>query len=295
MKIKAWFDNLVDGIGYVIIRMAPIIAAFPAAITILKASGYTLDAWIKVGGIELMGYAIGHAAVTMIRSKTITIRQAVYAVGIYGLVIEGMLIGYDVLPAWEAFMNGTSDFATATQASVSMLLPAFTVAGAALYAFWQWNEQQSKHKEEDRSRTVAIEEQRAAIDIEMYRKEREQDLELRYQKEETANRIKEQKAVAKLSDHTPGSISTGGRSNKNTSTESVGKVSSDGIGKQLVLYYKGNPGAKLEDAAKHVGWSVPVVSREISTLVEAGVFHAVKDGRRKVVTVNGSHEEYLAS
>jgi hypothetical protein len=192
-------------------------------------------------------------------------------------------------------MNGTSSFANATQATVSMLLPAFTVAGAALYAFWQWNEQQNKHNEEDRNRAVAIEDKRAEIDIEMYRKEREQEVELRYRQGETAIRIKEQKAVSKLSSRASENIHTGGGSDKNTFSESVEKVSSGEIGKELVLYYKSNPGAKLEDAAKHVGWSVPVVSREVASLVDIGVFHAEKEGRRKVVTVNGNHEEYLAS
>lgn len=65
------------------------------------------------------------------------------------------------------------------------------------------------------------------------------------------------------------------------------------IGRELVLYYKANPGAKLEDAAQHVGWSVPAVSKEISGLVDLGVFHAEKQGRRKVITVNGNHEQFL--
>jgi len=60
-----------------------------------------------------------------------------------------------------------------------------------------------------------------------------------------------------------------------------GKVSGANVGKQLVLYYKDHPGALLEDAANHIGWSVPAVSKEISALVDVGVFHAEKQGRRK--------------
>ena len=34
--IKRYFDTFIDAIGYVIIKASPVIAAFPAAITILE-------------------------------------------------------------------------------------------------------------------------------------------------------------------------------------------------------------------------------------------------------------------
>ena len=99
--------------------------------------------------------------------------------------------------------------------------------------------------------------------------------------------------AGKLSEKPATTLSTGGRIVAEKLSESVEKVSAEQLGRALVLYYMGNPGAKLEDAATHVGWSVPAVSKEIATLVDLGVFHSEKVGRRKVVTVNGTHQEYL--
>lgn len=197
--IKRYFDTFIDAIGYVIIKASPVIAAFPAAITILEAAGYTLEAWIKVGGVEFMGYAIGHAAVDMVRRKWLTLRQVAIGIGVYCLVIEGMLLGYDVAPAWNSWLNGQGSFAEAAQSTVSLLLPAFTLAGAALYAYWQYKEERTAAEKEDHDRDRAINDQRAAIDLDMYRREREQELELKREREETRNRIKEQQASVKQS------------------------------------------------------------------------------------------------
>jgi len=139
---------------------------------------------------------------------------------------------------------------------------------------------------------------RADAELEAYRAKLAQDAELEREKALAELRIKEQKALAKtaakLSENDAKKVSTTGKKPENNQSESIQKVSPESVGRQLVLYYKANPGALLEEAAQHVGWSVPAVSKEVSSLVDIGVFHAEKQGRRKVITVNGNHEQFLA-
>ena len=75
MDIKKIFDNMIDALGYVMVRTSPVIGAFPAASTILEATDYSVQSWILVGGVEFMGYAIGHVAVVLVRRGWITWKQ----------------------------------------------------------------------------------------------------------------------------------------------------------------------------------------------------------------------------
>jgi predicted transcriptional regulator len=67
------------------------------------------------------------------------------------------------------------------------------------------------------------------------------------------------------------------------------------IEKAIVRFLKNNPGAKLDAIAVHADTTKGNVSKKISSLVEIGVLHEERQGKRRVVTVNGNHEEYLAS
>lgn len=295
-------DLIVDSLGYAVVRFAPVIAPIPSIAVILEVSNYSAFAWFTVTTIEAVGYAIGDKMVESVRRKVLPMRQAIIPLVVYALVIEGLMLGYKVIPAW------TGDFlwAEAIRSSVSVLYPFFTLAGAGLYALHEYlKEVQSdtqyekdmarSDKESDAQAERELKRQRQQAELEAYRAKLAQDADLERQRVLAELRIKEQKATAKLSEIDIKKLSTGGRSVEEDFPESVEKVSSESLGKQLVIYYKANPGAKFEDAAKHVGWSVPAVSKEISSLVDSGVFDAVKEGRRKVVTVNGRHEEYLAS
>lgn len=156
--------------------------------------------------------------------------------------------------------------------------------------------------EAERQRQAAIDaenrefdRQRKQAELEAYRIELQQKAELERERAMADLRIKEQKAAAKtVSVNVSGKVSSPGR-NAESDTKSIQKVSGESIGKKLVIFYKNNPGALMEDAANHVGWSVPAVSKEVSSLVDLGVFHAEKQGRRKMITVNGNHEQYLAT
>jgi hypothetical protein len=159
----------------------------------------------------------------------------------------------------------------------------------------QENEMRAQHAE--REQQLRIQEQSQLAEIEAKKRSALLESEAKAEAIRLAATAKVERAKAggKLSGDDRKNVSASSRSVGENFPESIQKVSSGDVGKRLVLYYKDNPGAKLEDAARHVGWSVPVVSKEVSSLVDMGVFHAEKHGRRKVITVNGNHEAYLAS
>jgi|GEM_PF-2595311 len=306
MKMKnGWekgVDLIVDSLGYATVRFAPVIAPIPSIAVILEVSNYSAFAWFTVVTIEMVGYAIGDKMVEAVRRKVLPMRQAMIPLIVYAIIIEGLMLGYKVIPAW------TGDFlwADAIRSSVPMLYPFFTLAGAGLYAFHEYLKeiQIDTQYEKDTARADQeldtqsdreLKRQRQQVDLDAYKAKLTQDVELDRERALAGLRIKEKKAAVKLSDKDTKNLSTGGELSGGNFPESVEKVSGESLGKKLVMYYKANPGAKFEDAAMHVGWSVPAVSKEISTLVGIGVFDAVKEGRRKVVTVNGRHEEYLAT
>lgn len=67
------------------------------------------------------------------------------------------------------------------------------------------------------------------------------------------------------------------------------------IEKLIVRFLKAKPGAKLDDIAAHVDTTKGNVSKKITSLVEMGVLHEERQGNRRVVTVNGNHEQFLAN
>lgn len=71
--------------------------------------------------------------------------------------------------------------------------------------------------------------------------------------------------------------------------------SQETIEKAIVRFLKEKPGAKLDDIAIHVDSTKGNISKKITSLVEIGVLHEERQGNRRVVTVNGNHEQYLAS
>ncbi len=64
---------------------------------------------------------------------------------------------------------------------------------------------------------------------------------------------------------------------------------------QIVRYLIAHPGAKQEEIAKALGVSVPSVSREMKSLAEREILHIEKVGTRRVASVNGGHQQFLAS
>lgn len=65
--------------------------------------------------------------------------------------------------------------------------------------------------------------------------------------------------------------------------------------KQLVTFFMNNPGALFEEAANHIGSSKGTVSKLVDELTMMEILHAEKQGRRKLVNVNGGAEAFLNS
>lgn len=131
-------DKIVDNVGYTIVRLAPIVAPIPALATLLEATGYAVYAWFVVVAVELTGYAIGEEAVKAVRLRVFSIKNIAWVLAIYALIIEGLMIGYKVLPAWVEWHTGAGDLSHAIQATVGILYPAFTIAGAFLFALHEY-------------------------------------------------------------------------------------------------------------------------------------------------------------
>jgi hypothetical protein len=270
-------DGGVNNVGYTIVRIAPIIAPIPALATLLDATGYAVYAWFVVAGVELTGYAIGEQLVRAIRLGVLSLKISAIPLLIYGLVIEGLMLGYKVIPAWAGWQAGTVDTSHAIQASVGILYPFFTLAGAVLFAFHEYLQSVEHDKDYDKET------------------ERERDTLLWQDDRDYRNREREVKLSLKVSKTQPKMLSVTVSPEVDTFAESVDESVDESLGKQIVRYFVDHPGALLEDVAGHVGKSVPVVSKEIKGLVDNGALHKEKQGRRQVVTVNGNHEAYLAS
>jgi len=151
--------------------------------------------------------------------------------------------------------------------------------------------------EADRQRQAAIdaenrefERQRKQAELEAYRIELQQKAELDRERAMADLRIKEQKAAAKVSE----TVSKNNVSVVATPEAKVSETDSETIEKLIVRFLKAKPGAKLDDIAAHVDTTKGNVSKKITSLVEMGVLHEERQGNRRVVSVNGNHEEYLA-
>jgi hypothetical protein len=114
---ERFVDTIVDSLGYAIVRFAPVIAPIPSIAVILEVSGYSTFAWCTVVTIEMVGYAIGDKMVESVRRKVLGLNRAIWPIIVYALVIEGLMLGYKVIPAWM----GDDTWADAVKASVSML------------------------------------------------------------------------------------------------------------------------------------------------------------------------------
>jgi len=135
-----------------------------------------------------------------------------------------------------------------------------------------------------------FERQRKQAELEAYRVELQQKAELDRERALADLRIKEQKATAKVSE----TVSKNNVSVVATPVNSFQETDSETIEKLIVRFLKAQPGAKLDDIAAHFDTTKGNVSKKITSLVKMGVLHEERQGSRRVVTVNGNHEQFLA-
>lgn len=268
-----------DWIGYTVIRLAPLAAPLPAIATLLDAGNYAFYIWLTVFGIELTAYALGDQLVKGVRLGVLNIKKGAIGLGIYAVAIEGLLLGYKVIPAWATWDGTAATIANPIRASSSILYPFFTIGGSILFAFHLYLQ--------------LVEERQKKQDIKQDERDDltwEDERQYRLQQQAIELRKLSRMPVASIVKALPEASTTG----ESVASEPT-KLADESFGKRLVRYIKEHPGALQEDTAKALGVSVATVSREIKELTAKGVFDATKEGRRVVVTVNGNHQAYLDS
>jgi len=171
MSYKSVVDWIVDRLSYTMIRVASLVGALPAAVTLLDSIGYTVYGWVLVICIELMGFGLGTIVVAYYSRRRLSLRQTFVIMGMYGIVIEGLLLGHTIIPSWVLYWAGGRSLGEAIANSVAFLMPAFTLASAALLTFWD----QLRKEETVENRTVEDALSKEAFSLELER-EREQKL-----------------------------------------------------------------------------------------------------------------------
>ena len=292
---RSWLDSCVNNIGYTIVRLAPIIAPLPALATLLDATDYAIYAWFVVFGVELTGYAIGEQSVKAIRLQVFKIRNLVWALAVYGIVIEGLMLGYKVLPAWAEWYAGRISLSLAIQAGVGVLYPAFTLAGAILFAFHEYleevqadrahakkaeREQNAYAVEDDRH----FEQQRRQIELDAMKAKLAQDAEIEREKALSSIRMKEAKTASQPA------TSRKRQPAKKQATASDARQ----IQMRMIPIYQREPDISDIRMAAEIGKSKKTIQDLLADLVAKEVVHVERRGRGKIVTVNGRYEEFAS-
>ncbi len=250
-------DRLVDNwIGYTIIRFAPLAAPLPAIATLLEASDYAFYIWLTVFGIEFTAYALGDQLVKGVRLGVLTLKQGAVGLGIYALAIEGLLLGYKVIPAWAGWDGTAATIAKPVQATGSILYPLFTIGGSILFAFHLY----LKVVEERRQIADRKAEQRDDLTWEDDRefKLKQRDIELR--------------KLAKVSRSVDSLESRNESMNQQNTPDAVTDES------RILAFYAANPLATQRQASEATGLSQPKISRLLIHLESKAVIHRNGNG-----------------
>lgn len=207
---KNWWewivDLIVDSLGYLVTRLALIASPIPVIVVLLESMNYAWYAWPLVISIEIIGYALGDKIFEGIRLQVLSIRQSIIPISIYTIVVEALMVGYRVLPAW---VNPKGTIAEAIIATAAIFYPLMTLFGAFLYAFHlylqQVKRQQKIQRENERQQAEQAqliaqrvneekanrEIEKAKLELEMLRQRELQKLELERIAAESKIRMRE--------------------------------------------------------------------------------------------------------
>lgn len=279
---KRGVDAIVDSVGYAFIRTSPLTGPLPSIYVLLStASGW--KSLLIVVGVELIGYAVGDTAVKAIKRKVLPERIIVYGIIAYLATIEGLMLGYNVIPAWTSWYAGTVNVADAIRASVSVLYPFFTLAGAGLFAFYEFmQEGENKLKQADQ---VQIDEKKAEAEAKRQRRQQEweddRSHKLRLREIELGKLQAEQSAA---------------KSAAKSAIESASSQSTADADRRLQLAmldgYLKNNGLSDEKMALAIGTSKIKTQQLLADLAAKGVVDIVRIGKGKQVTLNGKSEAF---
>lgn len=316
-------DTHIDMFNQSLSRNAPVLSQLVSALTVGYALYEGVKDWIgapiwaaimvgivAAGAIETVGFMAvderdkaeahnRHMTDNVSMVDTSKSRDYVNATFWITLSIVGVI---EALPALVGAFRGTMEVGGVLFRCSLLVFPLLSRLGANLYAFrsvrlaaesevasrlMDAKAKAEKLEDEDHE----FERQKRQADLEAYRAKLLQDADLERQKALVELRIKEQKAAVKVSE----SVSKTNVSQVVTPEKIVSNADSETIEKLIVRFLKNQPGAKLDDIAAHMDTTKGNVSKKITSLVEMGVLHEERQGKRRVVTVNGNHEQYLAS
>lgn len=280
-------DWTADNLGYAIVRFSPLVGAFPSIGTILASAEAKGIAVFIVVGIELVGYALGDAAVKAFENKTLPSRTIQIIVGMYLACIEGLMLGYSVIPAWTAWYAGTASIATAVQATASIIYPFFTLAGAGLYAFHKYLDMKKEEGDRERAKVEEEEKQRKAnsydlelerqrAELEAYKLKLTQDLELK--------RVERLAKVEKRSPIPPPV--------KEEKEDRPAPVPDRELQLAALFQFEANPKISDSKLAEALGCSKRKAQGLVDELSQLGVIEIEKLPKGKVVTLNGNSEAF---
>jgi len=207
-----------------------------------------------------------------------------------------LVAGFETVPAIYRAFVGTGDAMSVLFGLCLLLFPILSRLGAQLLAFRMVRESVDTSADD-----LAVRQLKAKFEREEIEARHRIKLEKIESRGDTFTKVSQPKGdtFMKVSRKRSTTGESVGESENNTFTEehesfheSIGE--SIPLGKRIVYYLIENPQAKLSDIAAALSVSEPTVSRALAPLIESGVLHSEKVGRRNILTVNGEHEKYLA-
>lgn len=250
------------------------------------------------------GYAWAVAVVAALVSMLIQIK--VYMAG-SSIMFDELLSGNVDLEAL-AFSVGIPFFEVLLASLSAIVSTAHERNLSAIHDQEVRNEQLRKDiekREADERRKQFLIEQEQEMELEAKRREierrdREADQAIRLAEQEKLAQIEARKQAAIIDAESKAEARVakakqGSKTVASNDRESFQETVSETIEKQIVRYVKANPAPLIEDIAKHVGVTKGTVSKKIGPLIDDGVLHSEQQGRRRILTVNGTHEAFLAS
>lgn len=300
---KNWWkrsvDAVVDSVGYAFIRTSPLTGPLPSVYVLLgTATGW--KSLLIVVGVELIGYAVGDTAVKVAKKKIVPTKWILWAIIAYLATIEGLMLGYKVIPTWTLVGMGTVTLADAIQASVSVLFPLFTLAGAGLYALYDHMGQiEGKEKQAEQLKTeeiklatlLQIEDKKAALE----EKRAQRKAEWEDERERKAKLFEVELEAKKAALQPVQPVFTGNL--PVTTSEKTGALDPDlrEVQLEILPFYQADPSVSLNKLVVATGKNKPTLHKALKNLTDAGVVEIFKEGRGQRVTVNGKYEDFIAN
>lgn len=211
--------------------------------------------------------------------------------GLFAAVM-GLVIILEVLPALWGLWTGSMDVVAICARLATVVFPFVGRIAGSVFS------QKKMTDEIDPSFRLAsenrLDEKRT---LELKRQFAEEELRVEHEHKLQLAEAKLSAKLSKVGGESSRKLATSGESTTFTTTfgESTGESTGESFGKKIVRYLLDHEGAKQDEIAKALGVSVPTVSREMKSLEQLQVLHVAKVGNRRVATVNGEHEKYLAN